>query len=41
VEGQDPAALTELAFQAMKALLPAYSEPSGRKLLRTKLTHLF
>jgi 1-acyl-sn-glycerol-3-phosphate acyltransferase len=41
VEGQDPAALTELAFQAMKAMLPAYSEPSGRKLLRTKLTHLF
>jgi 1-acyl-sn-glycerol-3-phosphate acyltransferase len=41
VEGQDPAALTELAFQAMKAMLPAYSEPSGRKLLRNKLTHLF
>jgi 1-acyl-sn-glycerol-3-phosphate acyltransferase len=41
VEAQDPAALTELAFQAMKAMLPAYSEPSGRKLLRNKLTHLF
>jgi 1-acyl-sn-glycerol-3-phosphate acyltransferase len=39
--GQDPAALTELAFQTMKEMLPAYSEPPGRKLLRTQLTHLF
>jgi len=39
--GQDPAALTELAFERMKELLPAYSEPPGRKLLRHKLTHLF
>lgn len=39
--GQDPTALTELAFQRMTAILPAYSEPPGRKLLRNKLTHLF
>lgn len=39
--GQDPAALTELAFQRMKEMLPAYSEPPGRKLLRKQLTHLF
>src|SRR5229473_4038594 len=39
--GQDPAALTELAFQTMKEMLPSYSEPPGRKLLREKLTHLF
>ncbi|TMD72578.1 MAG: hypothetical protein E6I82_07920 [Chloroflexi bacterium] len=39
--GQDPAALTELAFERMKEMLPAYSEPPGRKLLRHKLTHLF
>ena len=39
--GQDPAALTELAFQTMKQILPSYSEPPGRKLLREKLTHLF
>lgn len=39
--GQDPAALTELAFARMKAILPAYVEPPGRKLLRNTLTHLF
>jgi 1-acyl-sn-glycerol-3-phosphate acyltransferase len=39
--GADPAALTELAFERMKALLPAYVEPSGPKLLRKQLTHLF
>ena len=39
--GQEPAALTELAFARMKAMLPEYSEPPGRKLLRNKLTHLF
>ncbi len=40
-EGADPPALTELAFQRMKAMLPAYLEPAGPKLLRRKLTHLF
>lgn len=39
--GQDPAELTELAFQRMRALLPPYSEPPGRKLLRRYLTNLF
>ena len=39
--GQDPTALTELAFQKSKAMLPAYVEPSGRKPLRKFLTHLF
>jgi 1-acyl-sn-glycerol-3-phosphate acyltransferase len=39
--GQDPTALTELAFARMKAMLPAYVEPPGRKLLRHRLTHLF
>ena len=39
--GQDPTALTELAFQTMKQMVPAYSEPVGRKLLRRQLTHLF
>jgi 1-acyl-sn-glycerol-3-phosphate acyltransferase len=39
--GQDPAALTELAFERMTALMPVYSEPPGRKPLRNKLTHLF
>jgi 1-acyl-sn-glycerol-3-phosphate acyltransferase len=40
-DGADPAALTELAFQRMKAMLPAYVEPAGPKLLRNQLTHLF
>jgi 1-acyl-sn-glycerol-3-phosphate acyltransferase len=39
--GADPAALTDLAFAKMQAMLPAYVEPPGRKLLRTRLTHLF
>lgn len=39
--GRDPTALTEQAFQEMKAILPAYSEPPGRKLFKDKLTHLF
>src|SRR5256712_11080440 len=39
--GADPATLTDLAFQTVKAMLPAYLEPTGRKLLRNKLTHLF
>ena len=39
--GQDPAALTALAYQKMSAMMPVYTEPGGRKLLRDKLTHLF
>jgi 1-acyl-sn-glycerol-3-phosphate acyltransferase len=39
--GADPAALTDLAFQRVKEMLPAYVEPPGPKLLRNKLTHLF
>ena len=39
--GQDPAALTELAFQKISAMLPPYVEPPGRKPLRKQLTHLF
>lgn len=39
--GQDPVVLTDQAFEAIKAILPAYSEPPGRKLFRDKLTHLF
>jgi 1-acyl-sn-glycerol-3-phosphate acyltransferase len=39
--GADPAALTDLAYHTMSAMLPAYTEPPGRKLLRNKLTHLF
>ncbi len=41
VAGQDPAHLTELAFDRMRRLVPAYLEPSGPKLLRRFLTHLF
>jgi len=39
--GQDPAALTDLAFQRIKAMLPGYVDPGGRKPLRNWLTHLF
>jgi hypothetical protein len=39
--GQDPTALTELAFQRVRALVPAYVEPPGRKPLRRFLTKLF
>ena len=39
--GADPAALTDLAFQEMKQMLPAYVEPAGRKPLRKQLTNLF
>lgn len=39
--GADPAALTDQAFQKMKAMLPRYVEPAGPKLLRKQLTHLF
>jgi 1-acyl-sn-glycerol-3-phosphate acyltransferase len=39
--GADPTALTDLAFETIKQMLPAYVAPPGRKLLRNKLTHLF
>lgn len=39
--GEDPASLTEKAFQEIGRLMPAYSEPGGRKLLRRRLTNLF
>jgi 1-acyl-sn-glycerol-3-phosphate acyltransferase len=40
-QGDDATALTEAAFQRMTELMPAYSEPAGRKLLRRQLTNLF
>ena len=39
--GQDPATLTETAFERVRALVPAYVEPPGRKPLRRFLTNLF
>ena len=39
--GQDPAALTQLAYERVKELVPLYQEPAGRKPLRRFLTHLF
>jgi 1-acyl-sn-glycerol-3-phosphate acyltransferase len=39
--GQDPATLTDLGFERIKAMLPTYTDPGGRKLLRRQLTHLF
>ena len=39
--GADPTALTDQAFAEMRAILPTYSEPPGRKLFRDRLTHLF
>ncbi len=39
--GQEPAALTQLAYDRVRALVPAYAEPPGRKVLRRFLTHLF
>jgi 1-acyl-sn-glycerol-3-phosphate acyltransferase len=40
-QDQDPAALTELAYERVKALIPPYVEPAGPKPLRKFLTHLF
>src|SRR5215469_2178056 len=40
-QGQDPTALTDLALATIKELMPIYSAPSGRKLLRKQLTNLF
>src|SRR5579872_6953466 len=39
--GQEPAALTDLAYQRIRALVPPYVEPAGPKPLRKFLTHLF
>src|SRR5712664_1230632 len=40
--GQEPANLTDLAFAKVSELMPAYEEPpSGRRLFRKQLTHLF
>jgi len=39
--GQDADGLTGLAFERMRQLMPAYSDPGGRKPLRRWLTHLF
>jgi 1-acyl-sn-glycerol-3-phosphate acyltransferase len=39
--GHDPASLTEAGFERISQLMPVYSEPPGRKLLRRQLTHLF
>ena len=39
--GQDAEGLTGLAFERMRQLMPAYSDPGGRKPLRRWLTHLF
>ena len=39
--GQDPASLTQLGFETIRKLLPPYTEPKGRQLLRRRLTHLF
>jgi 1-acyl-sn-glycerol-3-phosphate acyltransferase len=39
--GEDPTGLTQVAYERIKSMLPAYSEPPGRKLLRNQLTHLF
>jgi 1-acyl-sn-glycerol-3-phosphate acyltransferase len=39
--GQNPGSLTEAGYQRIRELMPAYSEPRGRRLLRRQLTHLF
>ena len=39
--GQDPASLTQLGFETIGKLLPPYTEPKGRQILRRWLTHLF
>jgi len=41
LRGQDPTSLTQLAFETIGKLLPPYSEPKGRQLLRRRLTHFF
>jgi 1-acyl-sn-glycerol-3-phosphate acyltransferase len=39
--GHDADSLTNVAFQRMKELMPAYLDQPGRKLLRRQLTNLF
>ena len=39
--GHTPESLTDVGYQRMKELMPAYREEPGRKLLRRQLTHLF
>ncbi|MDQ2943099.1 MAG: 1-acyl-sn-glycerol-3-phosphate acyltransferase, partial [Candidatus Dormibacteraeota bacterium] len=39
--GQDAVSLTDTAFQRISELMPTYTEPPGRKLLRRQLTNLF
>jgi 1-acyl-sn-glycerol-3-phosphate acyltransferase len=39
--GQTPEALTDIAYQRMKELMPAYHEEPGPKLFRGQLTNLF
>jgi 1-acyl-sn-glycerol-3-phosphate acyltransferase len=39
--GSDPTALTDLAYRRMQEMMPVYTEPPGRKVLRRRLTHLF
>ena len=39
--GHDPESLTTAAEQRIRELMPAYTEPTGRKLLRRQLTNLF
>jgi 1-acyl-sn-glycerol-3-phosphate acyltransferase len=38
---QDPASLTDSAFQRIKEMMPAYKDQPGPKLLRRQLTNLF
>jgi hypothetical protein len=40
-QGQDPARLTDVAYERVKALIPPYAEAPGPKPLRKFLTHLF
>jgi 1-acyl-sn-glycerol-3-phosphate acyltransferase len=40
-QGQDPTRLTNLAYERVRALIPEYTEPAGRKPLRKFLTKLF
>src|SRR5438309_11480183 len=39
--GHTPESLTDVGYQRVKELMPAYREQVGRKLLRRQLTHLF
>ena len=39
--GHDPGSLTQIGFEAIERMLPAYSERPGRRFLRRWLTNLF